>query len=139
MQVVPHDILACTPDRARVLKGTSLSLDIAMSIMVPRAISTYVALDVHAGKAARLMVKADVVLPAIEVAEASFEFGEVSIGATTKLPVTITNPSPVSAGEQGPQAVHSQILFGGEQPSLLLGRMPSRDETKTDNTLLLQL
>lgn len=70
-----------------------------MSIMVPRAISTFVALDVHAGKAVKLMVKAEVVLPAIEVAEAGYEFGEVSIGAVAKLPVTVTNPSAVSAGE----------------------------------------
>ncbi|KAK9836045.1 hypothetical protein WJX84_006212 [Apatococcus fuscideae] len=108
-EVVPHDILMCTPDRARVPKGASLSLDIAMSVMVPRAISTFVALDVHAGKAAKLMVKADVVLPAVEVAEASYEFGEVSIGATTKLPVTVTNPSAVSAALTIGLAMHPQF------------------------------
>ena len=74
-------------------------MDISMSIMVPRVISTFVALDVHAGKAAKLIVKAEVVLPAIEVAETGYEFGEVSIGAVAKLPVTLTNPSLVSAGE----------------------------------------
>ena len=98
LQVLPSDVLTFVPDRARVPKGASLTLEMALSIMSPRAISTNVVLEVHAGKAARLMVKAEAVLPAIEVAEPSYEFGEVSIGATSKLPVTIVNPSPVPAG-----------------------------------------
>ncbi len=87
------------PDRARIPKGASLNLEMALSIMAPRAVTTTVVLEVHAGKAAKLTVKAEAVLPAIEVAEGVYEFGEVSIGATSKLPVTITNPSPVPAGE----------------------------------------
>ena len=96
--MVPHEFLTFSPDRARIPKGASLAVELALNITTPRIISTSVTLDVHAGKAAKLMVKAEAVLPAIEVAETSYEFGEVSIGATSKLPVTISNPSAVPAG-----------------------------------------
>ena len=76
-----------------------MPLELALNILSPKVVTTMLTVEVHAGKAAKLTVKAEAVLPAIEVAESGYEFGEVSIGATSKLPVTISNPSAVPAGK----------------------------------------
>ena len=55
--------------------------------------------EVRGGKAVKLMIRGDAVLPAVDIQEARLDFGEVYTGVTARIPVTIINTTPVLAGQ----------------------------------------
>lgn len=55
--------------------------------------------EVRGGKPAKLAIKGEAVLPAIDIKEKELDFGEVYTGVTARVPLTIINTTPVLAGQ----------------------------------------
>lgn len=55
--------------------------------------------EVRGGKPAKLAIKGEAVLPAIDIKETQLDFGEVYSGVTARVPLTIINTTPVLAGQ----------------------------------------
>ena len=55
--------------------------------------------EVRGGKAVKLVIKGEAVLPAVDIQEARLDFGEVYTGVTARIPITIINTTPVLAGQ----------------------------------------
>ena len=63
-----------------------------------------VMVEVRGGKAVKLVIKGEAVLPAVDIQEARLDFGEVYTGVTARIPMTIINTTPVLAGMTPPPA-----------------------------------
>lgn len=58
-----------------------------------------VMVEVRGGKAVKLVIKGEAVLPAVDIQESRLDFGEVYTGVTARIPITIINTTPVLAGQ----------------------------------------
>ena len=61
-----------------------------------------VTVEVLGGKAVKLVIRGEAVLPAVDILEARLDFGEVYTGVTARIPITIVNTTPVLAGAPPP-------------------------------------
>ncbi len=61
-----------------------------------------VMVEVRGGKAVKLVIKGEAVLPAVDIQEKQLDFGEVYTGVTARIPITIVNTTPVLAGTPPP-------------------------------------
>lgn len=103
MQLIPNEMVRCTPDRGSVHSGSTLELELTLSCMEPQVISTFLTVEVRGGKAVKLPVKGEAVLPAVDVLEQTLEFpAEVYTGVVARIPLTVINTTPVTAGESKP-------------------------------------
>lgn len=57
-----------------------------------------VLVEVRGGKPVKLVIKGEAVLPAVDIQESQLDFGEVYMGVTARIPMTIINTTPVLAG-----------------------------------------
>ena len=62
-------------------------------------VQTRLEVEVRGGKALRLPIHGDAVLPAVDIKEAELAFGDVYTGVTVKHSLTVINTSPVPASE----------------------------------------
>ena len=62
-------------------------------------VQTRLEVEVRGGKALRLPIHGDAVLPAVDIKEAELAFGDVYTGVTVRRSLTVINTSPVPASE----------------------------------------
>ncbi|DBA78771.1 TPA: putative protein fap47 [Trebouxia sp. C0004] len=97
-QVLPSELVRCNPDRGRVPQGGTLDMELTLSCMESQSVNTQVLVEVRGGKPVKLVIKGEAVLPAVDIQERQLDFGEVYMGVTARIPVTIINTTPVLAG-----------------------------------------
>ncbi|KAL0021413.1 hypothetical protein WJX79_003538 [Trebouxia sp. C0005] len=97
-QVGPSELVRCNPDRGRVPQGGTLDMELTLSCMEPQSVNTQVLVEVRGGKPVKLLIKGEAVLPAVDIQESQLDFGEVYMGVTARIPMTIINTTPVLAG-----------------------------------------
>lgn len=86
-----------TPQRARVAPEEVVDLEVEFVCQGPGALLTTLEIQIQGGRKLKLPVKAEGVLPRVEVEQDEFCFGPVYLGAFARLPLTLTNTTPVPA------------------------------------------
>ena len=59
----------------------------------PLVLDTMISIQVRGGKSIRIPITAQIVVPNIEVIEPELDFGQLTLGASSSLPITMKNSS----------------------------------------------
>lgn len=109
-----HHVCAKDPSRAHAIACASVHAPAGTNICPkhPRTaagnislalpllqVQTRLEVEVRGGKALRLPIHGDAVLPAVDIKEAELAFGDVYTGVTVRRSLTVINTSPVPASE----------------------------------------
>lgn len=99
LQMLPNEVVVCNPDRGRVAPSGMFEMEVTLRIMDPTSLNTKLEAEVRGGKPIRLPIHAEAVQPSVDVLESNFDFGEVFIGITGRLPLTLINSTAVPASK----------------------------------------
>ncbi|CAD7936763.1 unnamed protein product [Amoebophrya sp. A120] len=83
------------PQRGSVPIGSTAEITISVTLEQPQVLDSVVNVLIRGGKTIRLPISAQAVVPNIELEEAEFEFGSLTLGAVHTLPMTLRNSSAV--------------------------------------------
>jgi hypothetical protein len=92
-----NNSLSVSPERGLVSAEGTAELELQVLVRQPGHMAATLELDLRGGKVLKLLVKAEGVLPHVHVEQACLTFPRTFIGATSQLPLTLTNTSPVPA------------------------------------------
>lgn len=89
--------ILCVPERGTVAPDSLFDLDVSFSCAKPGPFTSSLELEVRGGKVLKLPIKAEGVIPVVQITEQSFDFGGTYISGNVKLPLNLTNITPVMA------------------------------------------
>lgn len=110
-RILPHPLLTVKPDKGKISSEETIDLDLSFTCQVPGVLDTKLEVEIRGGKILKVPVKAEAVVPQVEVTQDEFTFGEVFIGSLKRLSLELVNSSPVPATLMVDLAQHPELYL----------------------------
>jgi len=103
----------CTvkPERGRIATGSYSEIEVCFEADQAAPINEMVAVQIRGGKTLKMPVVGEVVVPSVKMDQDEFDFGQVYIGGTQRLPCVLVNTSPIQASLTCDLSSHSAFLL----------------------------
>ncbi|KAF5834411.1 flagellar associated protein [Dunaliella salina] len=95
--VLPNPLLKVQPMRAKASPDEVVDVEVTFCPQSPGLMSTALEIQVQGGKTLKLPVKAEAMVPKVDVLQDQFDFGSVYLGTLGRTPVTLVNTTSVPA------------------------------------------
>jgi len=95
--VLPNPLLKVQPMRAKASPDEVVDVEVTFCPQNPGLMSTSLEIQVQGGKTLKIPVKAEAMVPKVDILQDQFDFGSVYLGTLGRTPVTLVNTTSVPA------------------------------------------